>query len=119
MDSLTPCTRLWADIPLYLAGKTVAQALLESLDPAKPIAGVTDVRAAAEKLPDNATISRIFPPRAGISRAGSSVLKELWNECRLRHAWMKFANQLKRGGTDVQTTARLSSSSSYTDAGRQ
>jgi hypothetical protein len=38
--------------PSYLAAKTFAQALVESLDPAKPIVGVADVRAAAEKLPD-------------------------------------------------------------------
>ena len=39
--------------PSYLAGKAVAAALLESLDPNRPVAAVADVKAAAESLPDS------------------------------------------------------------------
>ena len=51
--------------PSYLPGNTVATALLESLDPAKPIVGVADIREAADKLPDSNVRDLVLSAIAG------------------------------------------------------
>lgn len=67
----TTATSIDVPRPTYLDGKTVARAVLDSLDPSKPLVLMEDVKASIAKLPENSVIRAAL--LANVNVAGESV----------------------------------------------
>lgn len=70
-DDLTTTQPVESPLPSYLDGQTFARAVIDSLDPKKPIEAIGDVRASIEKLPENSVIRAAL--LANLSIANSNI----------------------------------------------
>lgn len=70
-DDLTTTQPVEKPLPSYLDGQTFARAVIDSLDPKKPVEAIGDIRASIEKLPENSVIRAAL--LANLSIANSSI----------------------------------------------